>query len=213
MQRNYKSVQVFENPLLEKFTHSHPATPFVLWIPFVGWLLWRSVYVLHLNFSVLSTLAVGGLFGWTFLEYFLHRFVFHYEGTHPWSQRLHFLIHGIHHVDPNDPTRLVMPPAGGIILASLLFVFLRFLLGDVLAQPFFAFMLIGYLFYDFTHFAVHHFRPRTGVGKMLKHHHMQHHFVNPNSRWGVSSPLWDFVFGTLDSEVLEGKMKDEESTV
>ncbi|MCM2322727.1 MAG: sterol desaturase family protein, partial [Oligoflexia bacterium] len=50
---------------------------------------------------------------------------------------------------------------------------------------------------DYTHFAVHHFTPRTRYGKMLKQHHMLHHYVDPEARWGVSSPFWDYVFGTL----------------
>jgi sterol desaturase/sphingolipid hydroxylase (fatty acid hydroxylase superfamily) len=32
---------------------------------------------------------------------------------------------------------------------------------------------------------------------MVRQQHMHHHFKTPNKRFGVSSPLWDYVFGTM----------------
>ena len=208
MQKSKKSVQVFENPILEKMTHAHPLTPLSVWVPVILGLLWHSMDTLRMSPAILAPISVSALITWSFMEYVLHRFVFHYEGESAWSRKIHFLIHGIHHVDPSDPTRLVMPPLGGIVVAAILFPFFRMFLGPIWVEPFFAFFLVGYLIYDYTHFAVHHFKPMTRFGKMLKNHHMQHHFVDPNSRWGVSSPVWDFAFGTLESDV-----KDKESTV
>ncbi len=208
MQKPYKSIQVFKNPFLEKFTHAHPLTPLVLWGPIVAGMLWHTIRVLNVSNAALVSLAVSALVTWTLVEYVLHRFVFHYEGESVWSQKIHFLIHGLHHSDPNDPTRLVMPPFGSLAIAAMIYPIFRAILGPLWAEPFFAFFLVGYLIYDYTHFAVHHFRPMTRLGKMLKTHHMQHHFVEPNSRWGVSSPVWDFVFGTL-----EGEVKDKQSAV
>jgi sterol desaturase/sphingolipid hydroxylase (fatty acid hydroxylase superfamily) len=198
MRKPYKSIQVFKNPYLERLTHVHPITPLVVWLPVVGYLIWRS-FVIH-NLSVSSVLVLGvlGFIVWTLAEYLLHRFVFHFEGEGPIVQRLHFLIHGLHHNDPIDPTRLVMPPVASIILALILFNLFRGLLGIEWVEPFFAFFVVGYLCYDYIHFAVHHFTPRTRVGKLLKQSHMQHHYVSPNARWGVSSPFWDYVFGTLE---------------
>ena len=59
--------------------------------------------------------------------------------------------------------------------------------------------MFGYLVYDLTHYATHHFPMRSGVLKALKRHHMQHHYKTPNLRYGVSSPFWDIVFRTLPS--------------
>jgi sterol desaturase/sphingolipid hydroxylase (fatty acid hydroxylase superfamily) len=147
---------------------------------------------------MVGVLGVAGFFIWTLAEYILHRFVFHFEGEGPIAQRLHFLIHGLHHADPIDPSRLVMPPVASLILGAVLYSVFRGILGPDLIEPFFAFFVIGYLCYDYIHFAVHHFTPRTRFGKFLKQSHMQHHYVSPNSRWGVSSPFWDYVFGTLE---------------
>jgi dihydroceramide fatty acyl 2-hydroxylase len=200
MEKEYKGIQVFKNPYLEKLTHVHPLTPLVIWAPIAGWLIWRAFEVHHLSVYAVVPVGVLGLCFWTLVEYGLHRFIFHFEWDHPWGERIHFLLHGIHHDDPVDPTRLVMPPAMSIFLGITLFYTFRSILGEVWVEPFFAFFLIGYLFYDYIHFCVHHFRPRTPIGRFLKQNHMIHHYVNPNSRWGVSSPLWDYFFGTLGEE-------------
>jgi sterol desaturase/sphingolipid hydroxylase (fatty acid hydroxylase superfamily) len=94
-----------------------------------------------------------------------------------------------------------MPPVLSIPLAALfygLFVLVtgRLLGVGFLTAPLFAGFLTGYLIYDMLHYAMHHFQMRKGYGKMIRRHHMQHHFQTPNERYGVSSPLWDGVFHT-----------------
>ncbi len=207
MQKEYKSIPVFKNPFLERLTHVHPLTPLVLWTPIIGWLLWRTFAVYQLSPVEVGTLGAAGIFIWTLVEYLLHRFVFHFESDTPLGQKIHFLIHGLHHADPIDPTRLVMPPVASLFLGLVLFLMFRGILGPIYAEPFFAFFVMGYLCYDYIHFAVHHFVPKTRLGRFLKQSHMQHHYVSPNIRWGVSSPFWDYVFGTLE------EVKDKERTI
>ncbi|MGZ3688162.1 MAG: sterol desaturase family protein, partial [Bdellovibrionota bacterium] len=77
------------------------------------------------------------------------------------------------------------------------YAIVRPILGPIYWQPFYAFFIIGYLTYDYIHYSVHHFRPRTAVGKRLKQLHMNHHFVSHEALWGVSSPLWDVIFRTM----------------
>jgi sterol desaturase/sphingolipid hydroxylase (fatty acid hydroxylase superfamily) len=203
----HKSIQVFKNPFLEKFTHIHPLTPLVAWAPIFCWFVWETFGVLELSPYVAGVLGVAGFLTWTFVEYVLHRFVFHFEGESQLGKRLHFLLHGLHHIDPTDPTRLVLPPVMSMGFGYLLYCLFRLILGPVWVTPFFAFFIIGYLCYDYIHFYVHHFNPTSKIGKYLKNGHMQHHYVNPNMRVGVSSPLWDYVFGTVED------VKDKEHTV
>jgi sterol desaturase/sphingolipid hydroxylase (fatty acid hydroxylase superfamily) len=195
--RNYESIRIFENPILERFTHVHPLTPLVFWVPVMMVLLYRSMTVHEFGVPAVIGLALAGFITWTLVEYVLHRWVFHFVPEGRLQEKLQFLIHGLHHADPVDPTRLVMPPAAAIILAVVLFSLFRLPLGAQRVEPFFAGFLVGYLCYDYIHFCVHFFQPRTRLGRMLKQNHMIHHFVSHNSRWGVSSPLWDYVFGTL----------------
>ncbi len=194
----YPSIRVFKNPILERFSHVHPLTPLFVWAPVAGWFLWRTFAIHQLSPVYVGPLGAIAFLFWTLSEYLLHRFVFHFDNDTPLAQRLHFLIHGMHHADPVDPSRLVMPPGASIGMGIAAYYMFRLFLGPIWVDPFFAFFVIGYLSYDYTHFYVHHFNPTTRYGKYLKNSHMQHHYVSPRSRWGVSSPLWDYVFGTLE---------------
>lgn len=196
MSKAYASIRIFKNPFLERLTHVHPITPLVMWTPFISFLLWRTVAIHSIQLSSLPGMALLGIGVWTLSEYVLHRYLFHFQARGSLGKRLVFLIHGLHHDDPMDPTRLVMPPVPAVFFASLLYAFFRLFFGPIWVEPFFAFFLVGYLCYDYTHFAVHHFTPKTRFGKLVKQHHMIHHYVNPSLCWGVSSPLWDYVFGT-----------------
>jgi dihydroceramide fatty acyl 2-hydroxylase len=191
-----RSVRLFENPLLERLSRVHPLTPLALWLPVIAALLWPFARAPRPGAGAVAALAVAGLLAWTLTEYLVHRFVFHLEATTPTRRRLQFIVHGIHHEAPDDPTRLLMPPAPAIIGIATLYGIFRVLLGQPYVAPFFAFFLIGYLAYDYIHFAVHHGRPRTRLGRFLRRWHMLHHFATPEARWGVSSPLWDHIFRT-----------------
>ena len=61
-------------------------------------------------------------------------------------------------------------------------------------NAFFAGFIIGYLFYDMMHYAIHHANFKTGVMKNIKQHHMLHHYADPSKGYGVSSSLWDILF-------------------
>jgi dihydroceramide fatty acyl 2-hydroxylase len=194
------SVRLFESDLLEKLSHVNPVVPALLWIPIIAALIYRS-FAVHENTALdFALYGFAGLFFWTFLEYALHRFVFHYPAKSEFGNRMVYLMHGLHHEDPADPTRLVMPPVPALIYTAILVPIFRFFCGPNYFEAFTAFFLIGYLAYDYIHFYVHHFTPRFPVGKFLKKYHLKHHFANYESKWGVSNPLWDYVFGTVESK-------------
>ena len=112
-----------------------------------------------------------------------------------------YLIHGVHHEQPQCKTRLVMPPILSIPLALAHYALFYLVFGVVLGArqwvgPLFAGLLTGYLVYDMTHYATHHLTMKWGFLKFLKRYHLLHHYKTPDDRYGISSPLWDFVFGT-----------------
>jgi sterol desaturase/sphingolipid hydroxylase (fatty acid hydroxylase superfamily) len=197
--KRYVSKRMFENDFLERFSHVHPSIPAIVFLPIVLGLFVLASREESLSLLRCSVLGAAGLLVWTFTEYFLHRFVFHAELPGKLGARIHFMMHGVHHEDPQDPSRLVMPPAVALPLSFLFYLGFKALLGPVDVLPFFAFFLVGYLAYDYTHYYIHHAMPRTRWGKLIKASHMGHHYVSPDSRWGVSTPLWDVVFGTLHS--------------
>ena len=202
MPRNFVSnkdetIELFQNPFLEKFTRVHWSVPLIIFVPLIAWLLSLSVRHGELSTGSITGLFVAGVLVWTLTEYLLHRFVFHYMPKSTWGRRLHFLMHGVHHDYPNDSWRLVMPPSVSIPLAILFYGLFLLILGPVSVFSFFAGFLLGYLAYDMIHYATHHAPLNGGLGLLLKHHHMKHHYQTDTLGYGVSSPLWDYVFGTM----------------
>ncbi|MGD8644709.1 MAG: sterol desaturase family protein [Chromatiales bacterium] len=191
-----QDIRLFRNDFLESLTHVHPILPLVVWSPLVAVLLWRSLFVHDLALLPILGWGLLGLFVWTLTEYLAHRFLFHFPAKGRIARQLVFLFHGVHHDAPQDKTRLVMPPAGAAILAVLFYGAFSLVIPSPWIEPFFAFWVVGYLIYDYIHYATHHFRMSNRIGRFLKRYHMQHHFQRPDGHFGVSSPLWDHVFRT-----------------
>ncbi|MBV9945589.1 MAG: sterol desaturase family protein [Myxococcales bacterium] len=204
--RRPDTCRMFENDVLERFSRIHPATPFVVWVPVALLFLVRSALRSGAGATgaptapVIAGLFVAGIAVWTFAEYVLHRCVFHWTNDTPWGKRVHFLLHGVHHDFPSDKDRLVMPVLTSAPLAVLFYALFTMTLGRAVGEPFFAGFVVGYLFYDGTHYHVHHFVPSTRWGKFLRRHHMTHHHADHHGGFGVSSPLWDLVFRTMPSK-------------
>lgn len=190
------SPDMFENPVLDFFSRVHPSVPALIYAPVIAVMEWLAISG---GYSVLAAagLTVGGVAIWTLVEYWLHRLLFHWQPRFPGGDRFHFMLHGVHHDHPNDKLRLVMPPAASLPLAVIFLGAFTLVFGTPLAYPLFAGMLIGYLTYDYTHYYLHHAVPRTRLGKRLREQHMRHHFQDHRFGFGVSSPIWDYVFRTV----------------
>ncbi len=202
-----ETVPLFENPWLDRLTHVHPITPLVLYLPMVGYFGYRALVTLPWYVALLCFL--GGMLLWTFAEYWIHRAIFHYEPKSQWGQRLHFLIHGVHHAYPRDSTRLVMPPVVSIPLAILFYALFDWLFGSYQPAVFAGFVL-GYVLYDSIHYATHHLPMRGRIGRFLKAHHMRHHYVDDGKAFGISTPLWDWVFGTYIRSSVQAQQRAAE---
>lgn len=189
-----ETIPLFKNPILEYFSHIHPATPIVVFIPVATWSMWRGLD--HSGLLFMTGLFLLGVLFWTLTEYTIHRWAFHLEPTTALGKKVHFLVHGIHHDYPRDSTRLVMP-----LLVSVPLALAFFLLFDVLMAPyhwpFFAGFVTGYVAYDTIHYATHHWQMKSRTWNFIKQYHMKHHFVDPHTAYGVSNPLWDYVFNTV----------------
>ncbi len=190
-----ESVAMFEKKWLDKLTHMHPGTPVILYLPVILFFLYQAA-ARRLGFFAAAGLFTGGVLIWTLTEYLLHRFVFHYQPTTQFGKWVHFVFHGVHHDYPRDSTRLVMAPVVSIPLAVLFYYFFLALAGPKMLPPFFAGFIFGYLCYDMIHYATHHLPMHNRVGQWLKQYHALHHYQDAGLGYGVSSPLWDYVFRT-----------------
>lgn len=137
-------------------------------------------------------LVVLGLAVWTLAEYLIHRFAFHHF---PGLQAVHLE----HHAEPDglhgSPTVVSV-----VAFAGLAFAPLWYLIGLPSAAALTVGVMMGYLAYAAVHYAVHHV---TGLGPrwirpqlraLIKAHAVHHHQFTSN--FGVTTTLWDRVFGT-----------------
>jgi sterol desaturase/sphingolipid hydroxylase (fatty acid hydroxylase superfamily) len=181
---------------MEAFSKVHFSIPLFIFIPVIGYFMYKAIFLFHEPALSVLFLFAGGIVVWSLAEYVMHRFIFHYEPSSDYGKRLHFIFHGIHHDYPNDANRLVMAPSVSIPLAVLFYYSFLMILGEQDVASFFSGFVTGYLCYDMTHYAIHHFSFKNGWWMKLKKHHMLHHYQDGENGYGVSSKVWDVIFGT-----------------
>jgi len=186
--------RMFPYAFLEWFTCAHPRTLIAAYLPGGILLLWLG---LRAGISIPATVGFYalGLFIWSFLEYVIHRFTFHMNPRNRAQVVMAYLIHGVHHAYPEDSRRWVMPLTVTLPVGAIIFGLLWLALGSP-AFAAFAGVMHGYLAYDTMHHRLHSRPMRSRLGIYLRKHHLQHHYSTPERNFGVSSPLWDFVFRT-----------------
>jgi sterol desaturase/sphingolipid hydroxylase (fatty acid hydroxylase superfamily) len=212
--------RMFENDVVEALSHVRPWVPHVLFVPAIALAFFLGMQ--RQGLASATMWALGGLLFWTIAEYVIHRYAFHppqwiEDDTRRICQRLgpdeavipalptlrhkfYFLVHGVHHDYPNDSTRLVMPPSVSIPLAVVFYFLFAKAVGAAAAPATFAGFIAGYLAYDTIHFATHHIRPRSWMSRYLKRRHFRHHYADSEKDFGVSSPLWDAILGTMSAD-------------
>lgn len=163
----------------------------------IGVFLIRQYTVWFPERSTLTLVAVcvSGYFIWTFAEYMMHRFLYHKSGDASYDSRFKYMFHGVHHEYPDDSERLVLPPVPSLLLAGTLFSLFYLIMGWY-ALLFATGFLWGYVTYMNLHFIVHKFRPPKRFAFWWKHHQI-HHFQQHDRAFGVTTSLWDRLFGTM----------------
>ena len=212
------SCRMFESDVRERLSHIKPWVPHVLFVPVLAVSLWAAFRAMS-PVRVVAFYALG-LFLWTIVEYTIHRGIFHTRrlieddtlriaGSLRRDQpvvpnlptarhKFYFVAHGVHHNYPNDSTRLVLAPGVSIPLALFFYGVFRLIFGAATPAAY-AGLITGYLCYDTIHYAVHHASGRWSVLRSLKRRHFRHHYADSTRDFGVSSPLWDLIIGTLGS--------------
>jgi sterol desaturase/sphingolipid hydroxylase (fatty acid hydroxylase superfamily) len=144
-------------------------------------------------------LSSAGIFFWTLMEYMLHRFSFHSKSEHYLMKPFNSGLHLIHHDQPSNKKYVTAP----VILALPVYlitmgVFYLFLGNAINTLSFGSGILEGFLVYEYVHYISHLTNPRFFIFKYLKKQHMLHHFKDEQSKFGVTSPLWDWFFNTYN---------------
>jgi 4-hydroxysphinganine ceramide fatty acyl 2-hydroxylase len=151
----------------------------------------------------LFLLFLSGVLTWTLLEYVLHRFVFHVQIPlrNPRLRELVNASHLSHHASPRDPNKVLVQPLYGLVISAILYG----LIFAALRSPLSATLVVigiwtGFLYYEAVHYRVHFSLSPSGLIARQRRSHFYHHFTNNKRCFGVTSPLWDYVFGTTLSE-------------
>jgi 4-hydroxysphinganine ceramide fatty acyl 2-hydroxylase len=147
-----------------------------------------------------SLLIFGlGVFSWTLLEYILHRFLFHIQLPirNPRTRDMVNGSHLLHHASPRDRNKILVHPLYGLVVSALLYgllyaVFLSAASAALLLTGIWA----GFLYYEAVHYRVHFSLSGSGLVARQRRPHFHHHFTNNKECFGVTTPLWDYVFGT-----------------
>src|SRR5690554_4147109 len=113
--------KVFDNPILERLSRTHSSVPITIFLSSSLALLIYALAFTNLSIALITTLYVGGLLTFSFMEYAAHRYLFHLKPDKKWKKTIQYHMHGIHHEFPKDKDRLAMPPLFSIILAVTLF--------------------------------------------------------------------------------------------
>ncbi|ORE12085.1 Inositolphosphorylceramide-B hydroxylase [Rhizopus microsporus var. microsporus] len=190
----------FGHPLLEPFSKTYWWVVPLVWLPYVVYNIHHSLLMNQHNTMTTGSLFLLGVFIWTFLEYALHRFLFHYDDRMPENQfmfLLHFVLHGFHHYLPMDRARLVVPPALLVVLAYPWITLAHILFPSSAAFAIVAGGMFGYVCYDMTHYYVHHAKVIPFHFKEMKKYHLAHHYKDFEAGYGITSKFWDYVFNTV----------------
>jgi sterol desaturase/sphingolipid hydroxylase (fatty acid hydroxylase superfamily) len=193
---NKGQARLFDSGYLEMLTKTHPLVIWGMYLPIMGYMLYRSSARFNYSIGYIILIFLAGMLFWTLFEYIMHRFAFHYIAESKRAQRFIYVLHGNHHEYPRDKERLFMPPVPSLIMSSIIFS-LQYLIMGGNAFAFFPGFILGYLMYGSMHYAIHAWNPPFRWMKPLWRNHHLHHYKNDHQGFGVSTTIWDRVFGTM----------------
>lgn len=138
-----------------------------------------------------------GTLGWTLIEYLLHRGLLHYHAQVAAIQNVIEKLHLGHHWDPFDEAKITVPVYASLPIAfALLGLFRLIAAGWEAAALLMTGTIVGYLYYEVVHFRIHRGSRRGRLLAWQRANHFFHHYKDADRCFGVTTPLWDWVFGT-----------------
>jgi dihydroceramide fatty acyl 2-hydroxylase len=145
-------------------------------------------------------LCVSGVLIWGLFEYWLHRFVFHIDAQREKGHNFIYALHVFHHENPKNTDDLFVSLRLSVPITLSYCLLAWAIMRSWQAMVYLLIgLMAGYFSYEFLHYQAHHCRPRLRVFRYLKAYHLLHHHKTSALRFGVTSPLFDYVFGTFQS--------------
>lgn len=142
--------------------------------------------------TVLS--AAAGVAGWSASEYLIHRFL-----GHEWAKK-HRNAFSVEHVKHHATTSYFAPSwkkgLAALGASAVMGPVASLVLGRRTGIAFTAGYVSMYLAYEVMHRRAHTHAPTGPYSRWVRRNHFAHHFMSPKDNHGVTSPIWDRVFGT-----------------
>lgn len=194
-----ESGRIFKSPVLEALTRTHIAFPLTIFYGTGALALYAALAWYGQPWMTSVALFLVGAFFFTLVEYSVHRYFYHMDTDSPRKARIQYIFHGVHHDHPRDKKRLALPPLMSALVAAIFIGIFRLVMG----YSGFAFgggFMVGYATYLLAHYAIHVYNPPKNFLREIWKHHNLHHYVGDTGAFGVSSPLWDHIFGTMPED-------------
>lgn len=192
--------------LVKFFASSNPVHLLLFVLPL--WVL--SFYLMSGSSTSGLTLVLsflGGVLYWSFLEYAIHRWLYH--SKYP-TRALHYFLgsfHLYHHRNMGDHRVLT---AGFLMIYLMTPLVLSPLLYFTQDPGVFGAATLGltafYYFYEWIHYTLHYKVHQSGYLNYIQKYHLHHHDRAPRKNFGNTSHLWDVVLGTYDPSYADYQM-------
>jgi sterol desaturase/sphingolipid hydroxylase (fatty acid hydroxylase superfamily) len=184
---------LFYSSLINSLTRTNVYIYYCFYVLLIIAFLIKCLFMYSLPIFLIN-LTIGFMI-WLFFEYIIHRFIFHWKSKTIIQRIVIYILHEVHHTYPRDVSRSISPLFISIPL-SVLFYFIFKLIFINQALSIYSGFLLGYVIYTIIHDSTHHFPMNFIIIKNLKRNHMRHHYFDNKKNFGVTCPLWDYIFNT-----------------
>ncbi len=190
---------IMDTKVFPGFYVTNPHLPFYIYTPITIAMLLIAVLYVEMEYAQIFIGLGTSLLFWPVFEYFMHRYLFHWEPKGEFGKKFIYTIHQGHHDYPNDGRLMLVGPIVSLP-AFLLFWGLGYLIAGHYTHPFMAGVATCYMFYDWLHFASHHYNYENQLFRKLKSHHMRHHYEDNDKNFAFTTLIWDIIMQTLIKE-------------
>lgn len=167
--------------------------PFIIFPAIIYFLSYYGTPISWISvLSVFSGFLIGGL-----PEYFVHRFAFHNRKLSRKVKKLISYGHTYHHRYPQLTEDLILPLTIVLPISLVLLCLFTLVFGTAYVFWFYTGLMSSYFLYEAMHYLAHHSTINLPYFKQMREHHLAHHKSKPNSKFSITNPLYDWLFGTL----------------
>lgn len=151
-----------------------------------------------------------GLVFWSFVEYAIHRWIYHIDYK---IEPIRWFLDGFHRHHHNNLQDYRVLNAGFLLIYPifiLVFGLTLILTSWAFSLYFTLGVLLYYFFYENIHYFIHYKAYESGYMKWIQQYHLYHHYRNWDVNYGNTLAVWDRILGTYDARFKELELSQQE---